>query len=159
MSWAQIAGLPLTPREASAAMAMVTVATEPDVDVVGFCETLRPLDISPRRRLDDVISMVSSLKFGGTDCALPMTDALMKGLEYDTFIVYADSETWSGGIHPYQALRQYRQQTGIDAKLVVVGMAATEFTIADPSDPGMLDVVGFDTAAPGLIGDFVAGRI
>jgi 60 kDa SS-A/Ro ribonucleoprotein len=35
------------------------------------------------------------------------------------------------------------------------------FTIADPSDAGMLDVVGFDTATPSIIADFAttkAGR-
>lgn len=37
---------------------------------------------------------------------------------------------------------------GIDAKLIVVSMTATEFTLADPNDAGMLDMVGFDTAAP-----------
>lgn len=29
------------------------------------------------------------------------------------------------------------------------------FTIADPDDRGMMDVVGFDTAAPQLMSDFV----
>jgi 60 kDa SS-A/Ro ribonucleoprotein len=43
---------------------------------------------------------------------------------------------------------------GRRAKLVVVGMTATSFTIADPSDAGMLDVVGFDTAAPQVMADF-----
>ena len=43
---------------------------------------------------------------------------------------------------------------GIPAKLVVVAMVANEFTIADPLDAGMLDVVGFDSAAPALIADF-----
>ena len=56
--------------------------------------------------------------------------------------------------NPHEALRMYRKQTGINARLIVVGMTATEFTIADPTDPGMLDVVGFDTAAPSLIADF-----
>jgi 60 kDa SS-A/Ro ribonucleoprotein len=41
-------------------------------------------------------------------------------------------------------------------------MAATElvsngFSIADPDDAGMLDVVGFDTAAPAAIADFIRG--
>jgi 60 kDa SS-A/Ro ribonucleoprotein len=31
---------------------------------------------------------------------------------------------------------------GIEAKLVVVGLTATEFTIADPTDSGMLDIAG-----------------
>ena len=47
----------------------------------------------------------------------------------------------------------------IDAKLVVVGMTATQFSIADPADPGMLDVVGFDAAAPEIISQFVRGTI
>ena len=43
---------------------------------------------------------------------------------------------------------------GINAKLVVCGVTATNFTIADPNDPGMLDVVGFDSAVPMLIDQF-----
>ena len=30
---------------------------------------------------------------------------------------------------------------------------------ADPADPGMLDVVGFDTATPQLISDFARGAL
>ena len=33
---------------------------------------------------------------------------------------------------------------------------ANGFTIADPNDAGMLDVVGFDTATPQVISDFAA---
>ena len=36
-------------------------------------------------------------------------------------------------------------------------MTATEFTIADPTDPGMLDVVGFDAGVPALITEFASG--
>lgn len=162
----------ITPRVGSAAMAMVTLAAEKSAHVVGFTNTsgvaatwanfrepgmtaLKPLDISPRRRLDDVVRSISDLPFGGTDCALPMLYALEKGLEIDAFIVYTDSETWAGNIHPFQALRQYRERTGINARLIVVGMTSTGFTIADPSDAGMLDVVGFDTAAPNVMADFI----
>ena len=60
-------------------------------------------------------------------------------------------------IHAHQALRQYREHAGIPAKLIVSGMTSTGFTIADPADPGMLDVVGFDSAAPALIADFSRG--
>jgi hypothetical protein len=37
------------------------------------------------------------------------------------------------------------------SKLVVVGLVSNGFSIADPADPGMLDVVGFDAAAPAVI--------
>jgi 60 kDa SS-A/Ro ribonucleoprotein len=159
MSWSQTSGLPLTPRDASAALALVTMATEPATEVVGFTTGLTPLAISPRQRLDDVIRTVSNLPFGGTDCAQPMRWARKHRLEFDTFVVYTDNETWAGWIHPHQALARYRRRTGIDARLVVVGMTSTGFSIADPDDAGMLDVAGFDAAVPQLTADFSAGRV
>ena len=164
MSFNPISGLPITPREASAALALVTAATEQQYEIVGFTgggfrsdASLTPLAISPRQRLDDAIRTVSNLPFGGTDCSLPMLHALDKGLQVDAFVVYTDNETWAGQMHPHQALVQYRQKTGIDAKLIVVGMTATRFSIADPADPGMLDIAGFDSAVPTLITDFARG--
>lgn len=102
-----------------------------------------------------VLAMAAGLPFGGTDVALPMIYARKRGLEIDAFVVYTDSETWAGAIHPVQALQAYRRQTGIPARLVVVGMVSNGFSVADPDDAGMLDVVGFDTAAPALITDFI----
>ena len=86
-----------------------------------------------------------------------MQKALADKLEVDAFIVLTDSETWAGEIHPIQALKRYRDKTGIAAKLIVVGMTASEVSIADPNDRGSLDVVGFDAATPNLISDFVRG--
>ena len=40
---------------------------------------------------------------------------------------------------------------GIAANLAVIGMVPNGFTIADPNDAGMLDVVGFDTATPAVL--------
>jgi 60 kDa SS-A/Ro ribonucleoprotein len=102
---------------------------------------------------------VSGLPFGGTDCALPMRYALALGRKIDTSVIYTDSETWAGDIHPLQALQAYRRASGIDARLVIVGMVSNGFSIADPSDAGMLDVVGFDTATPQLIADFARGAL
>jgi 60 kDa SS-A/Ro ribonucleoprotein len=141
----------ITAREMSAAMALVTARTEPMHMIMGFAGSFMPLNISVGQRLDDAVRSISNLPFGRTDCALPMLYAMEQGIEVDTFVVYTDNETWYGRIHPVQALEQYRQKTGIPAKLVVVGMVANEFTIADPLDGGMLDVVGMDTATPNLI--------
>ena len=174
----QVAGVPgLTPRDASAALALVTAATESRYEIVGFfagdggfrkrgggrfaghADGLTPLQVSPRQRLDDAVKTVSGLPFGGTDCALPMLYAQAMEREIDTFVIYTDSETWAGDIHPVQALRDYRHASGIDARLVVVGMVSNGFSIADPADAGMLDVVGFDTATPQLIADFARGTL
>lgn len=164
-------GSNLSARDASAALALVTMAVEKEVHVVGFTApghsqrlfgglwgggevSLTPLAISPRQRLNDAIKVVSDLPFGGTDCALPMLYALEQRLAVDVFTVITDNETWAGAVHPVEALRRYRKKTGIAAKLIVVGMTSAGFSIADPNDGGMLDVVGFDAAAPAVMADF-----
>lgn len=155
MGWSNIAGLSgVSPRVGSMAMALITAAVEPQHYIAGFQSSLVPLNVTPRTRLDDACRAVDNLPFGRTDCAAPMLDALDRGLEVDTFIVYTDSETWAGGVHPSQALQMYRERTGIPAKLIVIGMVSNGFSIADPTDPGMLDVVGFDTATPNVISGF-----
>lgn len=164
---------PLTARDASAAMAMVTMATEPSCFVGGFTSGRRgtsgglsrgyghsgftPLDISPRRRLDDVIRSISGLPFGGTDASLPIAHAMENNLKFGAFVIYTDNETWSGREHVTQALQRYRDKTGIAARLVAVGMTATDFSVVDPSDPLQMNVVGFDADAPAIIADFVRG--
>ena len=153
-----IAGVPgLTPRVGAAAMAMVTYKTEGQVALISFQDRIVPLDISRCQRLMDVVVATSGLPFGRTDCAQPMLWALENKVAADAFIIYTDSETWAGSIHPVQALQQYRRETGIPAKLVVVGMVSNGFSIADPDDGGMLDVVGMDTSVPQVIDDFVKG--
>ena len=155
MEGGQIANVPgLTPRVTSAAMALITAATEARHQSMAFSTTFMPLNISPRQRLDDVLKTVSGLPFAGTDCALPMIWALKNKVETDVFVVYTDSETWAGNIQPVQALRQYRERMGIPAKLIVCGMVSNAFTIADPDDAGMMDVVGFSTATPNVMSDF-----
>lgn len=158
MGWSAT-GTPLTAREASAALALVTANVEPSYDIVGFTsrDDLSRLAVSPRQRISDAIRAVSDLPFGGTDCALPMVWALRNKVEVDVFHVYTDNETWAGRIHPHQALAEYRQKMGIDARVAVVAMTPTRFSIADPTDAGMLDVAGFDSAVPSLLGDFGRG--
>lgn len=158
MSMGWVAGISgLTPRAASAAMALVTAATEPNYGIVSFQDEIVPLNVSPTDRLDAVIKATDDLPFGSTDCAQPMLWALKNRIAVDAFVVYTDSETWFGKVHPVEALAWYREQTGIPAKLVVVGMVSSGFSIADPNDPGTLDVVGFDTVTPTFISDFVRG--
>lgn len=149
----------LTCCEVTAAMAMVSLRTEPRTYVRGFSTRLVDLGITEKSSLGDAVRKAQMNNFGGTDCSLPMMDAIKQKLEVDVFVVYTDSETYAGQSHPVEELRRYRQQSGIDAKLIVVGITSTGFSIADPKDPGMLDVVGFDSAAPKLISDFGAGRI
>jgi 60 kDa SS-A/Ro ribonucleoprotein len=160
MTWGKVAGSPvLTPRDAAAAMALVTAATEPYSMAFGFSTEFVPLTISPRQRLDDVVRTMEETPMGGTDCAVPMLWAARERVEVETFCVYTDCETWAGAVHPMQALRAYRDKMGIAARLVVFGLEGTPFSIADPTDPGSLDVVGLDAAAPSVVAAFSRGDL
>lgn len=159
MGWSETGGLPITPREVTAAMSLVVMNTEPSWSVFGFTTKLSPLRISPRMRLDTAVSSIAGLPFGGTDCSLPMVHAMQAALEVDTFQVFTDNETWAGRIHPHEALRAYRQSSGINARMQVVAITSTGFSIADPDDPGQLDVAGFDSAVPRLLADHARGDI
>lgn len=166
---------PITCREVCAALALFTMATEPVCDVIGFTggghrgywgsrgsqelKDVSELSISPRQRLDDAVKTMANLPFGATDCALPMLWAAAHQKEYDSIFVLTDNETWAGQIHPHQALRLYREKSGINTRLAVVALTPTEFSIADPSDPGQLDVSGFDSNVPNLLSDFSRGAV
>lgn len=159
MSVAAAQGADLTAAQVSGAMAMFIARTEPYSLVRGFSHTFKDLGISDTDSLPTVINKISNQNFGSTDCSLPMQWAEKNNVEIDTFIVVTDNETYHGRIHPFQALKQYRKATGIDARLGVMAVTPTRFSIADASDRGMLDVVGFDSNAPKAIADFSAGRI
>ena len=166
MGHGEVAGVPgLSPRMAAAAMAMVIARREPNYYMAGFSAStqnrwdpgsshMSPLNITASDSISDAMQKTQDLPFGRTDCALPVLDAMQKNIPVDCFIILTDSETWAGNIHPVEALRQYRRKMNIPAKLIVVGMVSNEFSIADPDDAGMLDIVGFDSAAPELIADF-----
>jgi 60 kDa SS-A/Ro ribonucleoprotein len=150
-------GTSMSVAEAAAAMCMVTVRTEPWTMIRGFATDFLDLGITAKDSLETVLSKTDNQNFGSTDCALPMIYAWQRNLKVDVFQIYTDSETWAGSVHPMQALRDYRWKSGINAKLVVVGMTSQGFSIADPQDGGALDVVGWDSAAPAVMADFARG--
>jgi 60 kDa SS-A/Ro ribonucleoprotein len=159
MSWGNIAGIGgLTPRDAGAALVSMYLRTEPNrPQVMAFSHQFEELDFGKKTRIDDVIRKTQGMRFGGTDCSLPMKYALKNGLYVDSFLVITDSETYFGDNHPSQLLQEYRRQVNPDAKLIVIGMVSNGFTIADPDDAGMLDIVGFDMGGLAVLEEFVRG--
>lgn len=156
----------ITPREGSIAMAMMTLHAEgaQNVHIYGFSNVFYNFNgkIRPEMTIQDAIK-ATDVPFGATDCALPMIEArrmyLQTGIVFDVFCIYTDNETYAPNIHPQVALENYRKETGVDAKLIVVGMVANQLTIADPKDKNTLNLAGFDTATPELISMFVRGQI
>ncbi len=151
----KVKGMNLVAAEVAAVMALALAKRESNYWIGAFGTSMKELNITPKMRLDQVLGVMQGACMGGTDCSLPMLHALEKGMGgVDKFCVYTDNETWAGRMQPVEALARYRKKHNSKAKLIVAGVATTEFTIADPKDPGMLDIVGFDSAAPQLIQSF-----
>jgi 60 kDa SS-A/Ro ribonucleoprotein len=95
--------------EASAAMAVITAATEPEPKIIAFfagaCGCggmhrsgepgINRLNLSPRMRLAEVIKRIEAIPMGDTDRALPPLCAARNKLNVSGFIIYTDSETWA----------------------------------------------------------------
>lgn len=176
--------LGLTPREITAALALITRAVEPYTHVIGFTgggrdygwsysgsrkatpagsgkfgSSVTDLDsaVTDDRRLADVIRDISGLPFGSTDISLPMLYALERKLEIDTFLIMTDNETLAGTMRPKDALALYNKTMGREARLVVLSTEATRSSVCDPDDPNSLDLAGFDSSAPSVIAAFSRG--
>ena len=151
----------ITAFEASLAMVLLTARTEANCEVITFSRKYTKLDIKKDDTLDSVLKKCDGLKRmerSNTDCSMPMKYAMDHNKNFDVFIVYTDPDTSRSIIPPAEALREYREYTEIyDARLIVVGMVSNGFTVADPDDPFMMDIVGFDTDAPKAMMNFVNG--
>lgn len=158
MSWANAIGSDLTAAQGAGAMALVLANQNDYVEILGFANTLRDLHIAPTDSFSTAFKKVQMNNFGYTDPGLLINDAANRNIKVDTFVVITDNEV-NYGTQPASALKDYRKKMGIDAKLVVMAMTSTGFTIADPNDRGMLDVVGFDANVPKVITDFMNGKI
>lgn len=158
MSWNAAGTSNFSCAQAAGAMALVTARVEPKYVVNGFAGNLVDLGLTARDSIESAFTKVQLHNFGSTNASLPLAHAIKNSIPVDTFVIITDNEVNSGR-HVHLELKKYRQKTGIPARMVVMGMAANGFTIADPNDAGMLDVVGFDTNTPKVVSDFSAGRI
>jgi 60 kDa SS-A/Ro ribonucleoprotein len=153
----------ITAFEASLAMVLLTARTEATCEVITFSRKYTNLDIKKDDTLDSVLKKCDGLERmerSDTDLSMPMKYAKEHNKNFDVFIVYTDLDTSRSIIPPAKELRKYREYAEIDdARLIVVGMVSNGFTVADPDDPFMMDIVGFDTEAPKAMMNFVNGMI
>ena len=169
----------LCAREAAAAILMALMRTEqlPEVATadgaggaaaggarrvtpMAFSSGFQVLKVNAGMSLEEVTHVMSCLSFDSTDCAQPMLYAIERRIPVDVFVVLTDNETFHGRVHPTKALERYRMEMGMpEAKLAVLAFSTTEFSIADPEDPLMMDIAGLDSAVPRILRDFAMGAL
>ncbi len=80
-----------------------------------------------------------------------MLDAARRGMAVDGFVILTGTPTWATG----EALRQYRETSGVAAKLVTVAMTASHSSLVDSGDALQMNVAGLDAAVPAIVKAFL----
>lgn len=102
-----------------------------------------------------VLNACKRSDWGMTDISMGILEALKYKRKYDAFVVITDNDV-NSGIKPSEAMKQYRSGMKMpNTKLAVVATQGTDYTIADPNDPLMMDMVGFDSHGPKILQDFI----
>ena len=114
--------------------------------------------IHAKATFDNVLTAVQRSDWATTDISKGIVQAMKFRRLYDGFVVLTDNDV-NSGIKPSIALQQYRKALGIQAKLAVVATQASDISIADPEDKGMIDFCGFDSHGPKILQEFFAGPI
>lgn len=158
-------GMPfLNAAEVAACFGMTVIKTEKNSLIKGFQSKTRKLfdsnifmgtlDFGVDYSLPALLQTMKKFSWGGTDCALPILDAKENGIDVDVFVVITDNETWAGKIHTHVALKDYNKGRKIPAKVIVLGTSVSNFSVAEPGNPNMLDVAGFSSDIPQAIAEF-----
>ncbi|CAG2225649.1 SSA2 [Mytilus edulis] len=159
-----ICGSTITAGEAAAAMVYSTIQTE-DVEVILFTNRIEDAYTATIKREDGLQSIKEKIyqiphetksNYHKQDLSVPFKWAAERKKKFDAIMVFTDSITSCGFIHPAEALKQYVQYMTIrEYRFVVVAMTSDKYSVAAPDSVHNLDVVGFDTMTPGLIMEFV----
>jgi len=156
MSAAAVGSTNLNCAEVSALMAYVTARTEgfKNVDFIAFDTAKKVFNVREKMSLQDIMDLAKKSIGGGTNCSVPVADAIASRKQYDAIIIYSDNESWLGS-HVSQTMNQYRNQVNRDAKLICVNAAMNTHRMSDPKDLLSMEVVGFSAETPTVINAFL----
>ena len=140
--------------EVGCAMAVMLARIEQgNVHVIDVDTAVHASKVTPRTNLREIRAWRPS--GGGTDLSLPFVWATGERMSVDGVVVFTDNETWAGWQHPTQALDGYRRSVNPASRVVVASMTAAGHTIADPRDPGVLNIAGLDASLPLVVNGFI----
>jgi 60 kDa SS-A/Ro ribonucleoprotein len=120
-----------------------------------FSDTLTDITTWFDGKYSDVLQRIARLPFRSTDPGLVLQKALQDKRHVDLFLFMTDSEV-NCGYQVHELFDRYRRTVNPNARFVMMGMSVNNFTLADPNNPNMLDVAGFDSAVPEILNGFVS---
>ncbi|MCP9264324.1 hypothetical protein DINM_022371 [Dirofilaria immitis] len=144
----------------AAAFAMTFIWTEPHVTTVTFADCMVPFVLDYEMKLYDIHQLMGLFTVNITDCTLPLIWARQNKLPVDAFIICTNNVISNNPHDTFVELQNYRTTMNLPStKLIVINIVGTDFNIANPTDPNMLDICGFNASVPAVIREFVSGAL
>ncbi len=159
MGYTSVPSVNMTCSEIATVMALVTAKAEPNYVIRGFATEFKNLGITAKDSFREAMRKTSNQTFGGTDAAVAYDWLLNTRFKADVIVFWTDSESWAGGRHPAQALREYRNRVQPYAKAVYVTLAPYRISLVDPQDPHSWDLAGFDPTTPQVLQMIATGEL
>jgi 60 kDa SS-A/Ro ribonucleoprotein len=139
--------------EIAAVLAMAHLRSEANTFVGGFSSGFIDLKISKRDTLNSASSKCLMRNFEATNAAAAIDYATTHKIPADCFVMITDCEV-NVGSHPTVALNNFRQKMGRQSSLIVCGLQAVPYSVADPKDLLQLEISGFSPDIPSIISGF-----
>jgi len=155
MNGVQVANIWLDAIETESVMALATIRSSVNYEVFGFDTKIRQLEgFNKRTSFMDVIRKrhVAGGFGGGTNCSLPIENALQNKIYADVIVCYTDNESWVGK-HVPEMLKEYRKTVNKDVKVIFVTLVPNgdNVSLVDPNDKNCFDIAGFSSETVRII--------
>ncbi|XP_069697982.1 RNA-binding protein RO60 [Periplaneta americana] len=150
----------VSPAQAATLITLCLVKAERDVTVVAFGTegSMQPVELDKRVSMQEAQDKLKEIPNGPVDLTQPLLWAKKVKKPVDVFIILTDTQVKQGKLKAVKALQQYRTALNLpNAKMVTCGLSVAKFVVACPSEPGMLDIAGFDAQVPRVIEAFSRG--
>lgn len=150
-----LSGSNITPIEGAGAMAVIQ-SRQGKAHLIGVDTQVRDLGIVGNMPMSEVVRKLKTYRGYATNLGEGIEYFIENKISVDVIVFYTDNEV-NQGRQPVQLFDKYKKLVNKDAKMVVVGFEANNFSIADSSRSDMLDICGFDMSAPQVIEQFIKG--
>jgi 60 kDa SS-A/Ro ribonucleoprotein len=146
---------PVSCHEVATIIGLTMSKVEPYCFVGGFSSDFIDLGINSSDNIKTALKKTYKSNFSSTNPGSAIEYAIDNKLDVDVFVFITDNDI-NTGKQPSQVLSKYRRvMNKPKCKMIVIGLTSTNFSIADPKDPLMLDIAGFSPDVTTVINSFV----
>lgn len=154
MTWSEnIDGVSVEPVKIATVLGLAAIKAEKNSYMITYDSSVKHPHIKKTDGFEEAVTKVLRSGGGSTNPSAVFQYALNEIHNVGVFVLITDNEVNSGE-HAYELFKQYQKKYNPDAKMIVIGLTVTDFSLGDPNDASVLNIAGFNSSVPRLISEF-----